>query len=132
MVFLLHFGPSAADGSLAWKLETIGWTGVDLFFVLSGFLITGTLLDDRDNPSYYRNFYIRRTLRVLPLYYALLATGALMMLAHSGGLNLPGLRHNLGELGGSRPISTFRTVKASPSGSALQALSTPAANVTQE
>lgn len=69
----------AQDGSLGTvacmvrELTTLSWSGVDLFFVLSGYLIGGALLDHRDAPNLYRVFYCRRTLRIWPLYGLFLA-----------------------------------------------------------
>lgn len=64
MVFCQHYGAGRA------RVFGWGWTGVDIFFVLSGFLITGILYDSKERPHKYRDFYVRRTLRIFPLYYA--------------------------------------------------------------
>jgi peptidoglycan/LPS O-acetylase OafA/YrhL len=72
LVLVAHFAPAARDGSVLWWFESVGNVGVDLFFVLSGFLIAGVLLDSRKKENYYRNFYLRRALRIFPLYYLFL------------------------------------------------------------
>ncbi|MGA2962872.1 MAG: acyltransferase [Candidatus Korobacteraceae bacterium] len=77
LVLLAHYSgsfPDVSEGISAAKVvASYGWAGVDLFFALSGFLITGILLDTSDAPNYFRSFYVRRVLRIFPLYYLTLA-----------------------------------------------------------
>lgn len=69
LVMLSHFGVPAAPHGLLHNVLGFGWVGVDLFFALSGYLITGILLDSR-RENYFWRFYGRRVLRIFPVYYA--------------------------------------------------------------
>ena len=76
-VFFRHYAGGLEKTATSTALHALGmifnfgWSGVDLFFVLSGFLITGILYDTEARPSYYKNFYLRRVLRIFPPYYLL-------------------------------------------------------------
>ena len=80
LVLVFHFtsyGHGLPPGTIAadrvfQAITRAGWVGVDLFFVLSGFLITGVLYDSKSRGHYFRNFYARRVLRIFPVYYVAL------------------------------------------------------------
>jgi peptidoglycan/LPS O-acetylase OafA/YrhL len=77
MVLLLHFiGNTVPTNGIERAIVGVtnyGSYGVELFFILSGFLITGILYDACNQPHFFRNFYMRRLLRIFPLYYGVLA-----------------------------------------------------------
>jgi peptidoglycan/LPS O-acetylase OafA/YrhL len=86
-VLLWHYIGGALDLDQPWAIPTLkalnlAWTGVDLFFVLSGFLIGGIMLDRRSASNFLGVFYLRRSLRIIPIYY--LVVLSYVLARHSG------------------------------------------------
>lgn len=89
MVIAEHTWPHDGSTHRVWDLLNMSWILMDSFFVLSGFLIAGNLLDTKSKPDFYSSYYARRALRILPLYYLLI--GALTistMMVGAGNLYL--------------------------------------------
>lgn len=95
MVLLCHYGfaldlMQPTPYSLQWFFFDFFASGVNLFFVLSGFLIGGILLDHRTSPAYFRAFYGRRIFRIFPVYYGFLVfTGLAGVVLHAHGKPSP-------------------------------------------
>src|SRR5271170_422263 len=69
LVLLIHLSAILRSNVFLNQVFSVGWIGVDLFFVLSGFLITRILVSTQNDSRYYSRFYIRRGLRIWPLYF---------------------------------------------------------------
>jgi peptidoglycan/LPS O-acetylase OafA/YrhL len=113
LVTIYRFAGTHDYSTPAWLLPALefGTRGVDLFFVLSGFLITGILFDAKGESHYFRNFYARRTLRIFPLYYGTLIL-VLFLLPPAGlsqqSLKLPATDVNSLWVYGSNVVMSWR------------------------
>jgi peptidoglycan/LPS O-acetylase OafA/YrhL len=94
MVILYHYifyrisAPPKSLEAYALAAGRLSWTGVDLFFVLSGFLIGGILLDSRNSPTYFQTFYRHRFFRIVPLYAVVLFATATVLFFHGARFSL--------------------------------------------
>ena len=85
LVVMWHYVGCQLDGTTCTvsrytvRALSLTWSGVDLFFVLSGFLITSILLENRASPLYFSTFYARRACRIFPLYFVMLAVFAFIV-----------------------------------------------------
>jgi peptidoglycan/LPS O-acetylase OafA/YrhL len=93
LVLAAHFFADSFPFEIVRRIMSFGWVGVDLFFVISGFLIGGILFDQRGATNYYSVFYTRRFFRIIPLYLLLITPAFLVV-----GLGLQGhlSGHSLG------------------------------------
>jgi peptidoglycan/LPS O-acetylase OafA/YrhL len=95
LVMIDHFWMPGMS-SFIFQLGNLGWIAMDSFFVMSGFLITGILLDSREKPNYFTTYYARRSLRIFPLYYLMLLIWYVLMRYTDHGINLRNMQHNYG------------------------------------
>jgi len=86
IVLIHHFWPGGdSPAGRFGPIAHLGWMGVDLFFVISGFLICGILMDTVKDQYYFKNFYARRFLRIFPLYYLFLILAFTLIPAAQSG-----------------------------------------------
>jgi peptidoglycan/LPS O-acetylase OafA/YrhL len=91
LVFFRHYVPQDRQDPLS-VASRFGWIGVDLFLVLSGFLITGILIDTRESVNRFKSFYVRRVLRIFPLYFlaiAIVIIGTHFLQGFRSWINIP-------------------------------------------
>lgn len=111
LVILNHYTPwvlqnSGPAGAFANEVAKWGGSGVDLFFVLSGFLITGILVDSKGSANYFARFYWRRSLRIFPAYYAFLVP--MLFMPWFSGIGRPWFVFYLRNWRGADPASDGR------------------------
>jgi peptidoglycan/LPS O-acetylase OafA/YrhL len=92
LVVLFHYTDGLANVPVVGPVVSRGWIGVDLFFVMSGFLIGGIVIANKDAANLFSVFYARRSLRIFPLYYLLLGAVTILTAVHL----MPAAEHGLG------------------------------------